>query len=130
MSVDEIDGSSEAHICKQANPRQHRSSRRQLLRQMAGVSLGSAARPMEGASLLAQAAAPQADRRHKEPAPLPPPATFSPEDEQFLDDLEHSSFLYFWEQANPQTGLIKDRCNAAHQRTPGWWEALPPPALA
>ena len=28
-----------------------------------------------------------------------------------LDDLEHSHFLYFWEQANPQTGLIKDRCN-------------------
>ena len=59
-------------------------------------------------ALLANAAA----DRHKGPAPLPPPATFSPEDEQFLDDLEHASFLYFWEQANPQTGLIKDRCNA------------------
>jgi hypothetical protein len=25
--------------------------------------------------------------------------------------LEHASFLFFWEQANPDTGLIKDRCN-------------------
>ena len=39
-------------------------------------------------------------------------AAFSPEDEQFLDDLERSNFLFFWEQASPQTGLIKDRCNA------------------
>src|ERR1700734_286585 len=84
----------------------HRSSRRQLLRQMAGVSLGVPLTPWN--ALLAQAAA----ERHKGPAPLPPPATFSPEDEQFLDDVEHTSFLYFWEQANPQTGLIKDRCNA------------------
>ena len=26
--------------------------------------------------------------------------------------LERSNFLFFWEQASPQTGLIKDRCNA------------------
>jgi hypothetical protein len=24
--------------------------------------------------------------------------------------LEKASFLYFWEQANPYTGLVKDRC--------------------
>ena len=41
----------------------------------------------------------------------PPPTALSPEDDKFLDDLERSSFLFFWEQANPQTGLIKDRCN-------------------
>jgi hypothetical protein len=45
-------------------------------------------------------------------AVLPPPATFSPEDDQMLDDLQRASFLFFWEQTNPQTGLIKDRCNA------------------
>ena len=50
-------------------------------------------------------------QRHKEPASLSPPTALSPEDEQFLDDLERSSFLFFWEQANPQTGMIKDRCN-------------------
>lgn len=30
-------------------------------------------------------------------------------DEQFLEDLEHRSFNYFWEQADPQTGLVPDR---------------------
>ena len=50
--------------------------------------------------------------RHKGPVPEPPPATFAPDDERLLDEIEHTSFLYFWEQANPQTGLIKDRCNA------------------
>ncbi|HSS95944.1 MAG TPA: glucoamylase family protein [Terriglobales bacterium] len=35
----------------------------------------------------------------------------SPEDDQFLDDLEKTTFQYFWDQANPKTGLVKDRCN-------------------
>ena len=35
----------------------------------------------------------------------------SPQDDQFLDALQRACFLFFWEQANPQTGLIKDRCN-------------------
>src|SRR5216683_7142178 len=35
----------------------------------------------------------------------------SQEDNQFLEDLEKASFLLFWEQANPETGLVKDRCN-------------------
>jgi hypothetical protein len=34
---------------------------------------------------------------------------FSRDDEQFLEDLEHRSFNYFWEQADPQTGLVPDR---------------------
>jgi hypothetical protein len=45
------------------------------------------------------------------PAGPPAPTSISPEDDQFLNDLEHANFLFFWEQANPQTGLIKDRCN-------------------
>jgi hypothetical protein len=35
----------------------------------------------------------------------------SPADDEFLDALERANFLFFWEQANPETGLIKDRCN-------------------
>jgi hypothetical protein len=35
----------------------------------------------------------------------------TPEDNQFLEELEKASFLFFWEQANPETGLVKDRCN-------------------
>jgi hypothetical protein len=35
----------------------------------------------------------------------------SPQDDAFLNDLEQANFLYFWEQANPQTGLVRDRAN-------------------
>ncbi|MDQ3474593.1 MAG: hypothetical protein M3447_12740, partial [Acidobacteriota bacterium] len=31
------------------------------------------------------------------------------QDEAFLEDLERRSFDYFWEQADPQTGLVPDR---------------------
>jgi len=32
-----------------------------------------------------------------------------PADDQFLEELEHANFLFFWEQADPHTGLVKDR---------------------
>jgi hypothetical protein len=35
----------------------------------------------------------------------------SPQDDQFLEDLEKANFQFFWDQAGPDTGLIKDRCN-------------------
>src|SRR6266436_6233296 len=37
------------------------------------------------------------------------PKEFTLEDEQFLEDLQQRSFNYFWEQADPQTGLVPDR---------------------
>lgn len=40
---------------------------------------------------------------------------FSPDDEAFLEELEHANFLFFWEQTNPETGMVRDRCNL---RTP------------
>ena len=33
------------------------------------------------------------------------------EDDQLLDEMERANFLFFWEQANPQTGMVKDRAN-------------------
>ncbi len=33
----------------------------------------------------------------------------SAQDEAFIDDLSRRSFHYFWDQANPQTGLVPDR---------------------
>src|SRR5258706_6273893 len=45
------------------------------------------------------------------PQPSPPPSFLSTEDDQFLDELEKRNFQFFWDQASPQTGLIKDRCN-------------------
>jgi len=37
--------------------------------------------------------------------------TLSPEDDAFLDEIEKANHLFFWEQAHPATGLVKDRCN-------------------
>jgi len=50
------------------------------------------------------------------PSPKPT-STFSAEDDQLLDDIERASFCFFWEQANPQTGLVKDRCNSRKAST-------------
>jgi len=70
-----------------------------------------------GARILGRAAWADAAPQAQAPKPAAPPANtaqspFSPEDEQLLDDMERASFLFFWEQANPDTGLIKDRANS------------------
>ncbi len=41
---------------------------------------------------------------------LPPATRLSAADEAFLEEVEKANFLYFAEQASPQTGLVKDRC--------------------
>jgi hypothetical protein len=82
-------------------------SRRKILRQMAGLSLAPPLTQMAAMEALAQ----QAGRHEKPPPTAPVESPFAPEEEQFLDDLEHANFLFFWEQGNPTTGLIKDRCN-------------------
>lgn len=42
----------------------------------------------------------------------PPEPTFlSQDDHQFLDELERANCLFFMEQANPLTGLVRDRCD-------------------
>jgi hypothetical protein len=33
-------------------------------------------------------------------------------DEAFLEQVESANFRFFWEQANPDTGIVRDRCNA------------------
>src|SRR5579862_8678653 len=45
----------------------------------------------------------------------------TPEQDRFLDDLSHRCFRFFWEQANPDTGLVRDRAladNAEPDRRP------------
>src|SRR5579859_1918604 len=32
--------------------------------------------------------------------------------DKFLDEMSHRAFLYFWEQADPSTGLVHDRAKA------------------
>ena len=41
----------------------------------------------------------------------PAKPALSESDDAFLEELERANFLYFWEQANPDTGLVRDRCN-------------------
>jgi hypothetical protein len=49
--------------------------------------------------------------------PWTPPTgfTLSKEDDQFLDELEKANFQFFWDQGDPGTGLIKDRCNVRQE---------------
>jgi hypothetical protein len=37
------------------------------------------------------------------------PYPLTPEDDRFLEDLSRRAFLFFWEQADPATGIIRDR---------------------
>jgi hypothetical protein len=37
------------------------------------------------------------------------PAALSKTDEALLEDMEHASFLFFWEQSDPKTGITRDR---------------------
>src|SRR5205823_13976806 len=39
------------------------------------------------------------------------PTVLSPEDDAFLEELERANFQFFWEHADPQSGLVKDRCH-------------------
>ncbi len=42
----------------------------------------------------------------------PPPAVLAADEDAFLEELEKASFLFFVEQADAATGLVKDRANA------------------
>ncbi len=87
-------------------------SRRGLLRQLVRISLGLPVQHLLGRSFPSQTASQhQSQQRDTRPEAPPPPSPISAADDQFLDQLERANFLFFWEQANPQTGLIKDRCN-------------------
>jgi hypothetical protein len=78
------------------------SSRRDFVRQILG---------MGGCLPFARFAFSQPSRTRGVSAAKVGPGSISPEDDQFLNELEKTNFQYFWEQANPKTGLVKDRCN-------------------
>jgi len=79
-------------------------SRRSVLK---GLLRGSLCMPLAGV-LPAFA---MADEQQARPASPPAPSTLSDSDRDFLYELECLTFRYFWEQANPATGLVKDRCS-------------------
>lgn len=49
-------------------------------------------------------------------APAPdaalPPFRFAPDDEAFLDEVEHAAFLFMWHECSPTTGMVRDRKSA------------------
>ena len=93
-------------------------SRRDLLGQMARFSLClPLAKAMALPHLAGPGALPSTGQRHTQPAPAPSPGTLSEQDDQFLNELEHKNFLFFWEQTDPHTGLTKDRCNVRARDT-------------
>jgi hypothetical protein len=79
-------------------------SRRQMLRHVLGTGLSlPLARFLPALDIQSQ--------------PAPPAGTaagaqgLSEADDQFLNELEKATCLFFWEQGSPNTGMVKDRCN-------------------
>jgi hypothetical protein len=89
-----------------------RFTRRKLLK---GFLQGSLCVPLAG--ILPSFAVP--DQQHVQPANPPSTTTLSESDRDFLYELECLSFRYFWEQADPATGLVKDRCNVRAAKDDG-----------
>jgi hypothetical protein len=53
------------------------------------------------------------------PLPVRAHAELTPSDDEFLEELEKANFNYFWEQTNPETGIVKDRTNVRWPEKPG-----------
>src|SRR5579864_6147093 len=81
-------------------------SRREIVRQILGVSVLPC---IQAGSVFAQSKPAGA-------AGPSPASNLSPEDDQFLNEVENASFLFFWEQGNSKTGMVKDRCNVRATR--------------
>ncbi len=90
-----------------------RLSRRSLLKQGAAAGLCA---PFFLSSPLALAGDANPRRGQGNQVPQPGQGTasspFYQVDEAFLEDLESAHFRFFWEQGNPDTGIVRDRCNA------------------
>ena len=79
---------------------------------MAAVSVGLPLARVSGLGL-ADLPTGQLTATGPQPAPPPQPSSLTPQDDAFLNDLERACFQFFWEQANPKTGLTRDRCDVA-----------------
>ncbi len=91
--------------------RRARFSRRQLLRTAGAALLAPASEVLFGAPPASAQGAPAT-------SPFSPRSSpFTPEDDRLLDEVERLACCYFWEQASPETGLVKDRCNARRAST-------------
>lgn len=52
------------------------------------------------------------DRVYEDPKSTPGKTVLTPDDEKFLDDIEHRGLQFFIDNADPVTGLMRDRGNA------------------
>jgi hypothetical protein len=86
-------------------------SRRSFLQKAAAVGIGTALAP-RGIQALVSDPAPVLSC----PAVPPENTSLTPDDDVFLEELEHANFLFFLEQSDPETGLVRDRYNVL---TPG-----------
>src|SRR5215467_10198803 len=41
----------------------------------------------------------------------PMPATLTEDDHELLEEIERAAFQFFWDQTNPDTGIVRDRFN-------------------
>ena len=71
------------------------------------MTLRSRAAPIAGLFALALAWAGAC--RQPVVVPAPPHPAISREDDAFLEDLSRRTFMFFWEQADPATGIVRDR---------------------
>src|SRR6202171_3204992 len=85
-----------------------RNSRRELLKQIARlggcVSLSTLGILPAGATSKKAVVKPVL-------VPAPTTSSLSLRDDPLLEEIERGNFRFFWEQANPETGLVRDRCN-------------------
>ncbi len=84
-----------------------RLTRRELLAQAA---CACALLPFAGSTILGHTQ----KKGKQEPQHAAPtnPSPFFQVDEALLEEMENANFHFFWEQANPETGIVRDRCNA------------------
>ena len=80
-----------------------RLTRRSVLRRLLGAGMAVPLASLSGGSA-------KLHEKRKSPEEPPVSSSLSAEDDQLLQELEELNFCYFMEQANPQTGLVKDRC--------------------
>jgi hypothetical protein len=85
-----------------------RLSRRDLLKKLAGAS-SAVSLTQFTTRLLAQAL--HESRITPTAGSTAQSSSLSDADEMFLDEVERAAFMYFWEQTNPDTGIVRDRFN-------------------
>ena len=87
-------------------------SRRELLAKLARAGLLTSASAIAAPSLFANALAIPATQEQESVALSRPRYRVSTDDDGLLDEISRCAVRFFWEQASPVTGLVKDRARA------------------